>query len=268
MVKKVEAWHRFRRHGLIRRKGFGTVKPPRAEGFTPYRGLLRRDHYMSFPTVDPRHSVLRWFAIVLVLLTWGPSVAGKKNKYVAYTIVPAVGDSQGTSGPQKIQILREGVSAEISYVTGVTRRRMMTATLGLEYDPFATPSGMEPRYHTFLISLENTSERVLFFNPSTSRMVNNTNKVSYPLDYTALYQDIVRAGSLTLKQLHQVIYDRSLDLNPGAKAKKLLVFEGWSDYKWETFTLGLTLDVDGLSVVELSLPFRKELLATKKKGRK
>jgi hypothetical protein len=145
---------------------------------------------------------------------------------------------------------------------------MMMATLGLKYDPFATPSGMEPRYHTFLISLENTSDRVLFFNPTTSRIVNNTNKVSYPLDYTALYQDLARGANLTLKQLHQIIYDRAFDLLPGSKARKLLVFEGWKDYKWDQFTLGLTLDSDGLSVVELSVPFRKELLGTKdKKGK-
>jgi len=206
--------------------------------------------------------------VVLSLLTWAAPAVGKKSKFVAYTIVPAVGDQKGTSGPQKIQILREGVSAEISYVTGVTRRRMMTATLGLQYDPFATPSGTEPRFHTFLISLENTSDRVLLFNPTTSRIVNNTNKVAYPLDYTALYQDVARGTNLTLRQLQQVIYDRSFNLNPGAKAKKLLVFESWRDYKWQTFTLGLTLEADGLSVVELSVPFRKELLRTgKKKGK-
>ena len=206
--------------------------------------------------------------IVLVavsLLTWAAPAAGKKKEFVAYTIVPALGAQEGTSGPQKIHILREGVAAEISYVTGVTRRRMMTATLGLKYDPFATPSGREPRFHTFVISLENTSDRVLFFNPTTSRIVNNTNKVAYPLDYTALYQDIARGTNLTLKQLQQIIYDRSFDLRPGGKARKLLVFESWRDYKWDTFTLGLTLDADGLSVVELSVPFRKELLGTEKK---
>ena len=105
-------------------------------------------------------------------------------------------------GVEKVQIAREGVSAELSYVTGLPRRRMMLATLGLEMDPFATPSGMEPRYHTFLISLENTSDRVLFFNPMTSRMVNNTKKVSYPMDYSSLYLDVARAANLTLKQLH------------------------------------------------------------------
>ncbi len=221
---------------------------------------------MSLPAADHRHP--RNSLIVLValsLLTWAAPAAGKKNKFVAYTIVPAVGDQKGTSGPQKIQILREGVSAEISYVTGVTRRRMMTATLGLEYDPFATPSGREPRFHTFLISLENSSDRVLLFNPTTSRIVNNTNKVAYPLDYTALYQDIARGTNLTLKQLQQIIYDRSFDLRPGAKARKLLVFESWGDYRWESFTLGLTLEADGLSLVELSVPFRKELLRTEKK---
>jgi hypothetical protein len=82
--------------------------------------------------------------VVLSLLTWAAPAVGKKSKFVAYTIVPAVGDQEGTSGPQKIQIFREGVSAEISYVTGVTRRRMMTATLGLQYDPFATQSGSDP----------------------------------------------------------------------------------------------------------------------------
>ena len=221
---------------------------------------------MSLPAADhrrPSNSVI--VLVALSLLTWAAPAAGKKNKFVAYTVVPAVGDRKGTSGPQKIQIFREGVSAEISYVTGVTRRRMMAATLGLDYDPFATPSGTEPRFHTFLISLENTSDRMLFFNPTTSRIVNNTNKVAYPLDYTAIYQDIARGTNLTLKQLHQIIYDRSFDLGPGAKARKLLVFENWRDYKWETFTLGLTLDSDGLSVVELSVPFRKELLGTEKK---
>lgn len=225
---------------------------------------------MSLPATEHRHSKLRRSVLVpllLLLLSWGATAVAKRNRFVAYTIVPAVGDQRGTSGPQKIQIFREGVSAEISYVTGVARRRMMAATLGLHYDPFATPSGMEPRYHTFLISLENTSERVVIFNPSTSRIVNNTNKVSYPLDYTALYQGIARSTHLTLKQLHQVTYDRSFDLLPGAKSRKLLVFEGWRDFKWESFTLGLTLEVDGLSVVALSVPFRKEFLKTKKKGR-
>ena len=109
---------------------------------------------------------------------------------------------------------------------------------------------------------------MLFFNPTTSRIVNNTNKVAYPMDYASLYQDVARGASLTLKQLQQVIYDRSFDLRPGAKARKLLVFESWRDYRWETFTLGLTLDADGLSVVELSVPFRKESLSTgKKKGK-
>ena len=221
---------------------------------------------MSLPAADHRHP--RNSLIVLValsLLTWAAPAAAKKNKFVAYTIVPAVGDQKGISGPQKIQIFREGVSAEISYVTGVTRRRMMTATLGLEYDPFASPSGAAPRFHTFLVSLENTSDRVLLFNPTTSRIVNNTNKVVYPLDYTALYQEVARGTSLTLKQLQQVVYDRSFNLRPGAKARKLLVFENWRDYKWETFTLGMTLNADGLSVVELSVPFRKELLRTEKK---
>ncbi len=205
--------------------------------------------------------------VALGLLTWAAPATGKKNKFVAYTIVPAVGEQKGTSGPQKIQIFREGVSAEISYVTGVTRRRMMTATLGLEYDPFATPSGTAPRFYTFLLSLENTSDRALFFNPGTSRILNNTNKVAYPLDYTALYQDVARGTNLTLRQLQQVIYDRTFDLRPGAKARKLLVFKSWRDYKWETFTLGITLNSDGLSVVELSVPFRKEVLRTEKKGK-
>jgi hypothetical protein len=227
---------------------------------------------MGLPVADYRHSLLLRHSLIavlaLALLTWAAPAVGKKNKFVAYTIVPAVGDQEGVAGPQKVQIAREGVSAEISYVTGLPRRRMMVATLGLEKDPFATPSGMEPRYHTFLISLENTSDRVLFFNPMTSRMVNNTKKVSYPMDYSSLYLDVARASNLSLKQLHQIIYDQSLELFPGAKAKKLLVFENWADYKWDQFTLGLTLDSDGLSVVELSVPFRKEFLDTEgKKGK-
>ena len=58
---------------------------------------------MSLPAADPRHS--RNFVIVLValsLLTWAAPAVGKKSKFVAYTIVPAVGDEKGTSGPQKI----------------------------------------------------------------------------------------------------------------------------------------------------------------------
>ena len=188
-----------------------------------------------------------------------PAAAKKKDPYVAYTIVPAIGPETGLDGPQKVQLLREGVSAEISYVTGVVRRRMMTATLDIEYDPFATPSGMEPRFYTFLISLENTSERSVFFNPSTSRLLTNHNKVAYAMDYSALYQDLARARGLTLKQLQQVVFDRSFQLGPGGRARKLLVFERLPE-KWDSFTLGMTLDVDGLSVVELSAPFRKELL--------
>jgi len=208
--------------------------------------------------------------VAIALLIGAAPALGKKNKYAAYTIVPAVGDQKGMAGPQKIQISREGVSAEISYVTGVARRRMMTATLGLERDPFATPAGVEPRFHTFLISLENTSERVLFFNPTTSRIVNDTKKVSYPLDYTSLYLDVSRGSGITLEQLHKIIYDRSFDLMPGGKARKLLVFEGWADFNWDEFTLGLTLDSDGMSVVELSVPFRKEMLGVKdeKKAKK
>jgi hypothetical protein len=216
--------------------------------------------------------VLRRFvaAGLLAALAVAPAAAGKKkNEYVAYTIVPALGPESGLDGPQKVQIFREGVSAEISYVTGGTRRRMMTATLGIQHDPFATPSGMEPRFYTFLVSMENTSERALFFNPSTSRLLNNDGKVTYAMDYSALYQDLARSTGLTLKQLQQVIYDRSFRLAPGGKARKLLVFERWRE-KWQEFTLGMTLEVDGMAVVELSAPFRKELLGqdNKKKGKK
>lgn len=201
-------------------------------------------------------------ACVVVLVFVGPALA-KKKQFTPYTIVPAVGDPKGPPVTTKVQIHHDGVSAEISYVTGATRRRMMKATLDIDFDPFATPSDREPFFHTFLLSLENNSSRELLFNPSTVRLVTNKEQVAYAIDYSTLYQSVGRSKNLTMAQISRIAYDRSVTLRPGGKIRKLLIFEHWVG-KWESVVVGLSLETDGLVALNLSAPFRKYVLPAAK----
>jgi hypothetical protein len=202
------------------------------------------------------------FAALLLVLT--PAMGKKKNKYVPYKVTPAVGSVKDPIGIEKVSVHREGLTAEVSYVTGIARRRMMQATLGIEHDPFVTPAGQEPFFHTFLVHLENTSSQEMRFNPATAHIRTDRNKIAFALDYTALYQDIGQRAGLTMDDIHKIAFDQNVPLAPGGKARKLLVFERWIG-KWESFVLGIGVETDGAVPLELTVPFRKELLDEKKK---
>jgi hypothetical protein len=213
----------------------------------------------------PRHPAtagLLWAAVLLLVLT--PALGKKKKQYVPYMVTPVVGSEKDPIGIEKVSVHREGLTAEVSYVTGIARRRMMQATLGIEHDPFVTPPGREPFFHTFLISLENTSSREMRFNPSTAHIKTDSNKVAFAIDYTALYQGIGQRSGLSMDDLHKITYDRNISLAPGGKARKLLVFERWVG-KWESFVLGITVETDGVAPLDVTVPFEKQLLGEKKK---
>lgn len=199
---------------------------------------------------------------VLALAVAAPQAKGKKNEG-PYTIVPAVGaQTEVGAGIESVTVHREGLTAEIAYVTGVPRRRMMEATLGIQFDPFASPPGQPQKLHTFVVSLENSSSRRLTLNPSTCRMRTDTDQVSYGADYTLLYQMFGSGKALTMEQVQKVAYDRPLALDPGGKARKLLVFEDLPG-GWQNLLVALPLETDGLGTFDLTAPFRKLYLEAK-----
>lgn len=198
----------------------------------------------------------RWFVPVaaLALICAAPASAKKKN--LPFTIVPGVGAATEIGGGvEKIRVHRQGLTAEVSYVTGATRRKMMAATLDIDGDPFASPPGAPARFHTFLLYLKNESGRDLHFNPATCRIVTDRGQHTYGVEYTRLYEMLRR--SLTMEQIRTIAYDQEFVLKPEGRTKKLLIFEEIPGEKWEQFLLKLSLESDGVVVFDLAVPFRK-----------
>jgi hypothetical protein len=189
-------------------------------------------------------------------LLLAPVPAGARKKEPPFTIVPAVGEPTGIApGAEEIRVHREGLNATVSYVDGATRRKMMAATLGIDADPFATPSGQPVRFRTFLVYLENTSDHDLHFNPQVARVLTDREEFAYALDYSAVYMMLQRA--LSLDQIGRIIYDKPFLLEPRGRTRKLLVFEEIPGEKWQEFSLILTLDREGLVQHDLPARFRK-----------
>lgn len=204
------------------------------------------------------------FAGLLLLLLWVPSSGAKDRKRTGpYTIVPAVGVATSMSGGiEMVTAVREGLTAEISYVTGAPRRRMVEATLGIALDPFAPPPGSELKLHTILLSLRNTEGQTRHLNPTTCRLVTNTDQVTYGADYTLLYQAFGSGRVLTMGQVQKIVYDRPLTIDPGGKVRKLLVFEEMPG-SWDNFVLVIPIETEGLQTFDLTVPFRKVFLESK-----
>jgi len=174
-------------------------------------------------------------------------------------VVPAVGGTKIIAGTEVVEIQREGVTAQVSYVSGIARRRMMQATLEIDGDPFASPSGDEVRFHTFLVYFQNDSADPILFNPSVSRIRTNRELHAYALDYSYLFQVLGQGEKLSMDDVHKITFDQSLTLLPGEKAKKLLVFQSIPG-KWSEFILLLSLEKNGVKAVDMSVPFRKVYL--------
>ena len=204
------------------------------------------------------------FAGVVILLLWAPATGARdKKRSGPYTIVPAVGVATAMSGGvETVTVVREGLTAEISYVTGAPRRRMVEATLGIALDPFAPPPGIEPKLHTVLLSLRNTEKHRRHLNPTTCRLVTNTDQVTYGADYTLLYQAFGSERVLTMEQVQKIVYDRPLTIDPGGKVKKLLVFEEIPG-NWSDFVVVIPVETEGLQTFDLTVPFRKVFLEAK-----
>jgi len=204
------------------------------------------------------------FAVLLLLLLFVPSTGAKNSKRTGpYTIVPAVGVHTAMSGgTETVTLVREGLTAEISYVTGAPRRRMVEATLGIVLDPFAPPPGSELKLHTILLSLRNTEGQTRHLNPTTCRLVTNTDQVTYGADYTLLYQAFGSGRVLTMGQVQKIVYDRPLTIDPGGKVRKLLVFEELPG-NWDNFVLVIPIETEGLQTFDLTVPFRKVFLESK-----
>jgi len=201
------------------------------------------------------------FAGLLLLLLVVPATGAKNAKRSGpYTIVPAVGmQTTMSGGTETVTLVREGLTAEISYVTGAPRRRMVEATLGIQLDPFAPPPGSELKLHTVLLSLRNTEGQTRHLNPATCRLVSNTDQVTYGADYTLLYQAFGSGRVLTMEQVQKIVYDRPLTIDPGGKVRKLLVFEEMPG-KWDNFLLVIPVETEGLQTFDLSVAFRKVFL--------
>ncbi len=199
------------------------------------------------------------FAAAMALLLLCPSGDAVAKKKGPYTVVPAVSGTKITAGTEVVEIKRGGLTAEVSYVAGSARRRMMQATLGIDGDPFASPSGDEVRFHTFLVYFRNDSTSPLMFNPSVSRIRTNRELHAYALDYTYLFQVLGQGEKLSMDDVHKIAFDQSITLNPGEKAKKLLVFQSIPG-TWKEFILLLSLEKNGVKAVDLSIPFRKVYL--------
>ena len=190
--------------------------------------------------------------------------AGAKKKHLPYTIVPAVGSrTEMGAGVEIVRVHRGDLTGEVSYVSGIARRRMMQATLNIDFDPFATPPGQAPRFHTFLVYLQNNSAHDLFFNPTLSRVVTDRDDHEYAREYSYLYETLGRATGLEMDQIQKVVYDRPMTLRPGGKAKKLLVFREIPGKKWKEFRLMLTMERDGRATVNMTVPFRRVYLDRK-----
>ena len=199
----------------------------------------------------------QWFvsAAVLVLLLVTPTAA-KKSKNRPFTIVPGIGSvSKIAGGLERIRVDRKGLATEFSFVIGVARRKMMEVNLGLEGDVFATPSGVTVRFNTFLVYMHNQSGKELHFNPSTSRIITNRGQHIYAIDYTRLFE--LFNEHLTMDQISKITFDRPFALQPGGKERKLLVFEQIPGDSWEEFVIKLSLESDGKSEYDLTVPFRK-----------
>ena len=189
---------------------------------------------------------------------------GAKKKYRPYTVLPTAGTpTRMGPGVEIVEIQRAGVYAEVSYVGAYARQRMLEATLGVRFDPFATPPGQPRRFHTFLLFLENRSSEPVLFNPSTARMRTNKEDHTYALDYSFLYEALGRNGRINMEDLAKVVFDRPVRLDPGGKAKKLLVFQELPEQRWKEFRLLVSLEQDGTQSVDMSVNFRKVYLDEK-----
>jgi len=199
-------------------------------------------------------------ALLLLLLCLPATGAKDRKKTGPYTIVPAVGVQTAINGGiETVTVLREGLTAEISYVTGAPRRRMVESTLGLALDPFAPPPGSDLKLHTILLTLRNSEGQRRHLNPATCRLVTNTDQVTYGADYTLLYQAFGSGRVLSMEQVQKIVYDRPLTIDPGGKVRKLLVFEEIPG-KWDNFLLVIPIETEGLQTFDLSVPFRRVYL--------
>jgi len=95
---------------------------------------------------------------------------------------------------------------------------------GGEYSNPFTPNA----HMVFAVTMENLSDGVINYNPGFTVLVTEYNEPVRPKDYSSLYADfeLVQAGDTEarMEAFKAACFDNSVQLQPGERVKKLLVF--------------------------------------------
>ena len=149
------------------------------------------------------------------------------------------------------------------------RLKYILGATGVKIDPYAAPPGKQPRFLTFLLVIENRSEKAVGFNALDCWLKTNRDKIATPLGLTDLAFDYHVAGvelPPAYERISPVLLEGAHTIIPGDKLSGLLVYR-LVEPKTRRYHVDVDLIPPSGEIIRIRAPYRREPTEAKKKKR-
>ena len=196
----------------------------------------------------------------LVLALAGAVAAPADEPAAGWGFVPAEPDSdgpvlQGTTWVS--QSLGHGIW--FKHLDDDERLAYLERQTGVAVDPWATPEGKEPRFMSFLLILENSSDVRMEFNPLHSWLMTNKQDIQTPMNLTDMSFDY-RFNNQDLPEAYEkvrpVLLGETRTVEVGEKISGLLVYKVVRS-RTKNFTIDVRLTLHNGDVVRFAARYRR-----------
>ena len=123
--------------------------------------------------------------------------------------------------------LGPGFTLRLQALDETQRQAFIRRATGVATDPFATPTGQEPRFLTFLAELENNGAGTLVFRAPQCWLITNRNEHLSPIGMETLrstYGVMGQSMSPAYERVGSAFLPTAHDLEPGRSLSGLLVY--------------------------------------------